>query len=587
MGTMTVELYLDRVPITVSNFIDLAEQGFYDGIHFHRVIASFMCQFGCPHARDPNSNRAGTGGPPTGVFPNLVTGREERRVNGCIPDENISRDSNEPGTLSMANTGRPNTGGSQFFINVANNDGLDWFSPGQSRHPVFGRVVDGYDVAVKISEVHTDDRDRPRVPVVMQSITIRQEAQAAPPRNPIVVMDTTVGVIKAELFLDRVPLTVSNFIDLAQSGFYDGIHFHRVIADFVCQFGCPYAKDANSRKAGMGGPPDGVFRNLATGAAERRANYGASQGCIRDEFTSQDSNLPRTLSMANTGQPNSGGSQFFINVAHNDGLDWFSPGQSRHPVFGEVIQGYEIAVAISKVQVDSADRPIQPIMMRLMRVMFDDGAGPPPAYQPRTPAVRPQQNRQPQQQQQQQMQNPCVVMETTKGMMKAELFLDRMPITVSNFIDLCQSNFYNGIHFHRVMPDFMDQFGCPYAKDPRSTRAGTGGPPDGTFRNYLTGGTEQRFNGGNIKDEHTSRDSNEPGTLSMANTGEPNTGGSQFFINVAHNNFLDWFTPGESKHPVFGKLVSGYDVAVAISTVRTKNDAPVEPIQMLRMTITR
>merc|ERR1712031_80863 len=140
------------------------------------------------------------------------------------------------------------------------------------------------------------------------------------------------------------------------------------------------------------------------------------------------------------------------------------------------------------------------------------------------------------------------------GDIKAEIFLDRVPRTASNFIDLAQSGFYNGVHFHRVIPDFMAQFGCPHAKDPKSSRAGTGGPPDGTFKNLMTGATEKRANGGNIKEENISRDSNEPGTLSMANTGRPNSGGSQFFLNVVHNDFLDWFSPGESKHPVFGKL---------------------------------
>merc|ERR1712207_79386 len=132
----------------------------------------------------------------------------------------------------------------------------------------------------------------------------------------------------------------------------------------------------------------------------------------------------------------------------------------------------------------------------------------------------------------------------------------------------------------------MNQFGCPHAKDPNSSRAGTGGPPDGTFKNLKTGGTESRTRGGNIKDENISKDSNEPGTLSMANTGQPNTGGSQFFINVAHNDFLDWFAPGDSKHPVFGKVTKGFDVVQAISKVRTSNDNPVQPVKMNSITIT-
>ena len=178
--------------------------------------------------------------------------------------------------------------------------------------------------------------------------------------------------------------------------------------------------------------------------------------------------------------------------------------------------------------------------------------------------------------------NPIATFTTSAGTFTAEIYLDRVPRTASNFIDLARSGFYNGIHFHRVIPGFMDQFGCPYAKDPTSRRAGTGGPPDGTFKNLVTGATETRSNGGNIKDENISRDSNKPGTLSMANTGAPNSGGSQFFLNVADNANLDWFSPGQSKHPVFGAIKdqASFDVAVKISQVRTRNDNPVEPIMI-------
>merc|ERR1712216_12159 len=172
------------------------------------------------------------------------------------------------------------------------------------------------------------------------------------------------------------------------------------------------------------------------------------------------------------------------------------------------------------------------------------------------------------------------------GNFEAEIYLDRVPITASNFIDLCKTGFYEGVHFHRVIPGFMNQFGCPNAKDPNSRAAGTGGPPDGTFKNLKTGGMETRSNGGNIKDENISRDSNAEGTLSMANTGRPNSGGSQFFLNVANNSNLDWFSPGQSKHPVFGKVIEGYDVCVAISMVPTNNDNPRTPIKMNSVTVT-
>jgi len=146
------------MPITGGNFVNLAKDGFYDGLHFHRVIKNFMIQFGCPHSADPSSGRAGTGGPPT----------------GNIQDEHTARITNEPGTLSMANTGRPNSGGSQFFINTVHNDFLDWFSPGQSKHPVFGRITDGMDVVKQIEGTPTDRGDRPKTPVKVNSITISE-----------------------------------------------------------------------------------------------------------------------------------------------------------------------------------------------------------------------------------------------------------------------------------------------------------------------------------------------------------------------------------------------------------------------------
>jgi cyclophilin family peptidyl-prolyl cis-trans isomerase len=122
------------MPITSGNFIDLANGGFYDNIHFHRVIPNFMNQFGCPHARDPGSPEAGTGGPPGGsTFASCDGKMYTRNQDGGIPDEVGQPDmaiTNAAGTLSMANTGTPESGGSQFFINVKGkkerND-LNWF----------------------------------------------------------------------------------------------------------------------------------------------------------------------------------------------------------------------------------------------------------------------------------------------------------------------------------------------------------------------------------------------------------------------------------------------------------------------------
>ncbi len=158
LGTFKVELFTDKMPISAGNFVELAKSGFYDGLHFHRVIDGFMLQFGCPHSRDPNSPSAGTGDSPKGGL------QDEHPADAKF--------SNEPGTLSMANTGRPNSGSCQFFINTVHNDYLDWFSGGASKHPVFGKVLEGMDVVHKIEKTPTNDSDRPLTPVQMIKITI-------------------------------------------------------------------------------------------------------------------------------------------------------------------------------------------------------------------------------------------------------------------------------------------------------------------------------------------------------------------------------------------------------------------------------
>lgn len=159
LGSFSAEIYVDKMPITANNFVRLAKEGFYDGLHFHRVIKKFMVQFGCPFSRDPKDRRAGMGDSPY----------------GAIADEHPAahRLSNEPGTLSMANAG-PNSGSSQFFINTVHNKFLDYFTPGQSKHPVFGKVVHGMDVVTKIETTPTDAGDRPVTPVKVLSISIEE-----------------------------------------------------------------------------------------------------------------------------------------------------------------------------------------------------------------------------------------------------------------------------------------------------------------------------------------------------------------------------------------------------------------------------
>jgi len=145
MGDFKIELLNDKAPITVGNFLKLVDKGFYNGLIFHRVIPDFMIQTGCPQG-------SGYGGP-----------------GYTIQDEFRKDISHEKGTLSMANTGRPNTGGSQFFITVAPTPWLD------GKHTIFGKVIDGMSVVEKISKVQKDRHDKPLQKIVINSIRIQKE----------------------------------------------------------------------------------------------------------------------------------------------------------------------------------------------------------------------------------------------------------------------------------------------------------------------------------------------------------------------------------------------------------------------------
>jgi peptidyl-prolyl cis-trans isomerase A (cyclophilin A) len=142
MGTIEVELFEDKAPITTKNFIDLSEKGFYNNVTFHRVIPNFMVQTG-----DPRGD--GTGGPGYTIKDEFGPGLKF----------------NQSGILAMANSG-PNTGGSQFFITTVATPWLD------GKHAIFGQVVKGMNVVNNISMVQRDKNDRPLKPILIKSVKI-------------------------------------------------------------------------------------------------------------------------------------------------------------------------------------------------------------------------------------------------------------------------------------------------------------------------------------------------------------------------------------------------------------------------------
>jgi peptidyl-prolyl cis-trans isomerase A (cyclophilin A) len=170
MGTITAQLFEKEAPITVRNFAGLARgtkawkdpktnamaaKPLYNNITFHRVIPNFMIQTGDPTA--------------TGSHDCGFTIKDE-----IVPTLKFDR----PGRLAMANIGRPNTGGCQFFITEAPNAGLD---PPTGRYTIFGQVVEGQDLVGKIARVPRDGEDKPRTPVRLISVTIKREGPEPEP----------------------------------------------------------------------------------------------------------------------------------------------------------------------------------------------------------------------------------------------------------------------------------------------------------------------------------------------------------------------------------------------------------------------
>ncbi len=156
LGEIELEFFPDKAPGHVKNFLDLAKKGFYDGTTFHRVIPGFMIQGGDPNSKDPDRSRHGLGGP------------------GYTVEAEIKRP-NVRGAVATARQGdqvnpQRRSSGSQFFINVVDNAGLN------GGYTVFGRVIEGMDVADKIAAAPRDGRDNPQERVEMKVTLMSREA---------------------------------------------------------------------------------------------------------------------------------------------------------------------------------------------------------------------------------------------------------------------------------------------------------------------------------------------------------------------------------------------------------------------------
>jgi len=323
-GTFVIELLPEKAPNHVAFFIKQARAGAYDGTLFHRVIRYGIIQGGDPLSKDPSKMaQFGTGG--------------MNQLKAEFTDDNYAA-----GTVAaVLLPGKPDSGGSQFFICVTDQKGL------VGHYTIFGRVVDGIEVVQAISAVPADANGLPTSRVVIDSVTIRDAPP--PPVVPFstetaaelaayrVVLQTTKGDITLKVRPDLAPETVRNFLRMTEAGVYDDTLFHRVVKDFVIQTGSPAYRG----------------RPLTPKQAALVHN-------LPPEFTATP-NLPGVVSMARGEAADSATSSFFICTGQCRALD------NNYTVFAEVEAGMDVVKAIEAVAVNG-EAPVEAVKVIQMTV---------------------------------------------------------------------------------------------------------------------------------------------------------------------------------------------------------------------------
>jgi cyclophilin family peptidyl-prolyl cis-trans isomerase len=324
-GTIVIDLLADAAPNHVGYFIKLAREGAYNGTTFHRLIKYGIIQGGDPLSKDPARRDVyGTGG--LGVLRSEVSA--EKHTRGAVS--------------SVLLPGKPDSGGSQFFICIVDQPVLD------GQYTVFARVVEGMKIVQKISEAAVDDKGKATERIEITSVTIRDKPSDKPEafstESPEelaayrVTLETTAGVITLEMRPDKAPGHVRNFLRLAAAGVYDGTLVHRVVRGFVIQAG-----SMNVRREALDEPQQKVVRAL------------------QPEFN----DLPHvkgTLSMARGDDAASASTSFFICTAAAPSLD------RVYTAFGRVVDGMAAVEAIEAAPVDG-EKPKEKIEIIRARVI--------------------------------------------------------------------------------------------------------------------------------------------------------------------------------------------------------------------------
>jgi cyclophilin family peptidyl-prolyl cis-trans isomerase len=324
LGTITVDLLPDFAPNHVGLFMELAAAGEYDGTTFHRVVRHGIIQGGDPLTKDSEQvARYGQGG------------LEQ------VGDELSGEPHTRGAVAGIVVPGRPDSGGSQFFISVIDQPALD------GQYTIWGRVAEGMDVVTAISETHVDQDGRATERVVLRRVTIRD----TPPLEPLsfstetaealaaygAVIETDLGSITVGLYPDRAPFHVRNFLRLAEAGVYDGMSFHRVVPGFVIQTGyVPSRRDPLTERQQR------LVRTLEPEFNDTRHVRGI-------------------LSMARGEDLASASTSFFICTDVATELD------DQYTAFGVVVDGKDVVSSIESVATDG-ERPVDRVEVRTIRV---------------------------------------------------------------------------------------------------------------------------------------------------------------------------------------------------------------------------
>ncbi len=337
--------------------------------------------------------------------------------------------------------------------------------------------------------------------LAMLTLTAALPAVAADPR---VEFDTTAGNFTVELNPAAAPKTVANFLDYVNAKHYDGSQFHRVIPGFMIQ--------------GGGFTPD--FQQKPTKAPIAIESEQSSKAGLL--------NVPGTIAMARTGDPNLATAQFFINVNDNKPLNFRSADAQGYgyTVFGKVVSGMDVVDKIAKTPTGSGgpfprDVPTEKVIITKAFVIAAKCS----------------------------RQRGMVILHTNKGAITLDLDAENAPGTVANFLQYVRDGHYDNTVFHRVIDGFMIQGGG------------------------MAPGLKQKPVRAPIANEAVNGLKNKRYTVAMARTSEPHSATAQFFINVNDNGFLDHTSPSAQGwgYCVFGKVAAGTDVVDAIKGVATGN----------------